>query len=384
MRVLLVGNYAPDAQQGMLRFAGILRSLLPQRGIEVVSVAPRVRWGVLMRGDPNGPAAKWLGYFDKYLLFPGELRRRVAAEAARGPLLVHVADHSNSIYVPRRPAIPWVVTCHDMLAVRGARGEATDCPASALGRRLQIAILSGLSRASGVACDSSSTLADLDRLAPRTPGHLRRRILLGQNHPYRRPEPADASSRLAALPGVPWDRPFLLHVGSNLARKNRSAVLGVLAALRDRWTGNAVFCGAGLDTEGTARARELGVERRVFNLPGPTEAQLEAVYSRAHALVFPSTCEGFGWPVIEAQACGCPVVASDRTSLPEVGGDGALYFAPDDVAGMSAAVLSLAVPAARAAAIERGLANAARFGQDRMVDEYVAFYADVRSQTKTP
>jgi glycosyltransferase involved in cell wall biosynthesis len=362
MKILLICNYPPDAQQSMLRFADVLRRGLAGRGWDVVPVAPKARWGGLTGRGPGPRSARWLGYMDKYLLFPLELRRKARVESARGPLLAHVIDHGNSIYLPARADIPWVVTCHDMLAVRGALGEATDCPATILGRRLQRGILAGLRRAGGVACDSASTLGDLDRLAPREPGHLRRVIPLGQNHPYGRVDPAAARARLSSLSGVPWEQPFLLHVGSNLARKNKAAVIDVLGRLRGRWDGNAVFCGAPMTPELSARSRD---------------AQLEAVYSLAHALVFPSNCEGFGWPVIEAQACGCPVIASDRTSLPEVGGEGAVYFAPDDTAGMAGAVLGLGLPEARAAAVARGRTNAARFSKDRMIDDYIGFYAEV-------
>jgi glycosyltransferase involved in cell wall biosynthesis len=270
-----------------------------------------------------------------------------------------------------------MATCHDLLAVRGALGEDTDCPASALGRLLQARVLAGLRRASAVACDSKSTQGDLARLAPDCPGQLRRVIPLGQNYPYRRAEPAAARASLAAHKEIPWEQPFLIHVGSNLPRKNKCAVIDVLGRLRERWAGNAVFCGAELNAEMKIRALANGVAGRVFALAAPSNVQLEAAYSLAHALVYPSTCEGFGWPVIEAQACGCPVISSDRTSLPEVGGGAALTFAPDDIAGMAEAVLALAGAGFRSAAVERGLANAARFGQDRMIDDYVAFYGEV-------
>jgi len=371
MKVLLVGNYEPDAQQSMQRFGEVLAEKLPQLEWEIEVVRPRPAWGKLA-ARRGGSVAKWLGYVDKYILFPRELRRR-AAEAA----VVHVVDHSNAIYVPRRAHARWLVTCHDLLAVRGALGEDTDCPASALGRRLQRAILAGLGRADGIACDSTSTFQDLTRLAPQQAGQMRRVILLGLNHPYRRIEAAEAQARLAALPGIPWNQPFWLHVGSNLARKNKAGVLRVFASASARWPGNLVFCGAELTAELRAQAVAAGLAHRVFAVPRPDNPQLEAIYNLAEALIYPSKCEGFGWPVIEAQACGCPVVCSDRTSLPEIAGEGALVFPVEAEAAMAGALLQLGAAAFRAEVVAKGLANVRRFSTERMIDDYVALYCAI-------
>lgn len=375
MKILLVGNYAPDRQQSMLRFGTMLHDRLQRRGCDVATLAPEVRlpWG------PGGRWSKWSGYVDKYLFFPPRLTRWANAHVRTAPqrTVVHVVDHSNAVYVPRRRTVRWVATCHDLLAVRGALGEDTDCPATFLGRRLQRSIVAGLSRANGIAADSTSTREDVDRLVPRSHPQSRKVILLGLNHPYTQVERDAARSRLTALKGVPWDQPFLLHVGSNLARKNKPGVLRVFRRLAATWPGNLVFCGAPLPDEVKTEAEREGVGRRVFAVTAPGNAELEAIYSLADALVFPSRCEGFGWPVIEAQACGCPVVCSDRTSLPEVGGAAALVHSLEDEAGMAESVRRLMQPEFRAAVVARGLANLGRFKIERMVDEYIALYDEV-------
>jgi glycosyltransferase involved in cell wall biosynthesis len=385
MRILLVGNYPPDGQQSMLRFGAMLGEPLQRRGLEVSFVAPQSSGlARALQRKSSGAAAKWLGYFDKYILFPRHLARHVARNPAGS--IVHVVDHSNAVYVPRSRSgeTPWVVTCHDLLAVRGALGEDTDCPASALGRRLQRAITRGLARASAIACDSTSTLRDVERLVPTTRAQLRPVILLGLNHPYGRIAEPEARSRLSAINDVPWAQPFVLHVGSNLARKNKAGVLRVFARVADRWPGNLVFCGAELPGELRAAAGALGVAHRVFAAPGLDNRQLEAAYTLAHAMIYPSKCEGFGWPIIEAQACGCPVVCSDRTSLPEVGGAAAFVHALDDEAGMADSVLRLTAPACRTDVVSRGQANLARFRADRMIDAYAALYEEVLAGSGSP
>lgn len=378
MKLVLLCNYVPDAQQSMLRFGSLLREQWLARGHEVTTIAPAqsgvARW---LGRRAGGAGKKWLGYFDKYILFPRVLTRRVRDAVTGARAVVHVVDHSNALYVPRRATVPWVVTCHDLLAVRGALGEDTDCPASTIGRQLQGAIVRGLGRASAIACDSTSTLRDVERIVPAGGGQARRVVLLGFNHPYRRLAETEARARLAVLPGVPWEKPFLLHVGSNLTRKNKAGVLRVFARIAADWPGVLIFFGAEFPPELRAAAQTGALAGRVFAVPGPDNDQLEAAYTLAHALLYPSRCEGFGWPIIEAQACGCPVVCSDRTSLPEVGGAAALVHALEDEPGMAASVQRLAGPAFRAEVLARGSANLARFTTAGMIDAYAALYEDV-------
>jgi glycosyltransferase involved in cell wall biosynthesis len=115
-----------------------------------------------------------------------------------------------------------------------------------------------------------------------------------------------------------------------------------------------------------------GLEGQVVELGGVYDEDLRALYSGAVALVFPSIHEGFGWPVIEAQACGCPVFASNRPPLPEVGGAGAFYFDPEDPGG-AAAVIAAGLDrldALRAA----GLENVQRYSAEAMAGAYIRIY----------
>ena len=358
----------------MLRFGALLRRILEARGCEVVDVRPEARLTALLGKRVPQRTAKWIGYVDKYLLFPSRLARRIAGERASGASLVHVADHSNAVYVPKASPIPWVVTCHDLLAVRGALGEDTDCPASALGKRLQRRITVGLARATAIACDSTATLGDVERIVIPPGPQGRHVILLPPDRAYGIISRDEALQRLASVGGIPWTEPFLIHVGSNLARKNKPALIRIVARLGARWKGNIVFCGPALPAEILAQAKEAGIVDRVFCLKRPENSQLGAAYALAHALLFPSKCEGFGWPVVEAQACGCPVICSNRTSLPEVGGDAAMVFDLADEAGMADAVLRLEDPAYRAELAGRSRKNLERFTEERMAKSYLGLY----------
>ncbi len=371
-RVLLIANYEPDKQQSMLRFSRLLERKLRGNGVNIDLLQPAVlagRWTF-----SHHAIDKWIGYIDKFVLFPLMLRRRIAASKKT---LIHICDHSNSPYTTFLGDVPIVVTCHDLLAVRGALGEDTDCPASMFGRLLQRWILYGLRRASFVACDSIATRDDLIRLAGLEVQARSNVIHLAQNHPYKRIDAETAWERLRPISALSSKIPFLLHVGSNLKRKNREGVLRVAANSRLRWSGLIVFAGEALEAATWKLADQLTLRDQIVEMVNPTNEVLEALYNVAFAMVYPSRHEGFGWPVIEANACGCPVICSNRTSLPEIAGDGAAIFSPDDWDGMCNALASLRDPQIRQRFIEAGFKNALRFDADRMAEAYKLVYLRV-------
>jgi glycosyltransferase involved in cell wall biosynthesis len=182
------------------------------------------------------------------------------------------------------------------------------------------------------------------------------------------------TSRLGAVSGLDLNRPFSLHVGSNLRRKNRDAILRIVALVKDKWNGQIVFAGEPLSGELRGLAREIGVADRVVEVPDPSNELLEALYNRAVALVYPSRFEGFGWPVIEAQACGCPVICSNSGPLPEVAGGAGLFHRVEDEAGFAADLIRLTDGSERARWSEKSVINAKRFATSKMLDEYVTIY----------
>jgi glycosyltransferase involved in cell wall biosynthesis len=373
MKVVLIGNYALDAQESMQRYAHMLHEGLAQAGCDVRLVAPRP---VLNPGRPARGLWKWVGYVDKYLLGTKEIRQAVSAAD-----IVHVCDHSNAVYVPRAPSVPYVVTCHDLLAVRGALGEDTDCPASAAGRQLQHAILRGLHRAQAVVCVSQATLRDAQRLLR----NGSQRLLVvpnAQHYPYRPLDADEARGRLSHITSLSGDSLYLLHVGENHRRKNREAVLETFARIASGWQGVLVFAGHPLSGGLRELAGRLGVMGRVVEVVKPTNEVLEALYSRAFALLFPSRFEGFGWPVIEAQACGCPVLCSSREPLPEVSGGAAITCEADDTRAFGEWILRLAgSPDLRTDLVRRGLANAARHDRATMVRQFMLLYGQLTRRT---
>jgi glycosyltransferase involved in cell wall biosynthesis len=112
-----------------------------------------------------------------------------------------------------------------------------------------------------------------------------------------------------------------------------------------------------------------------LELSAVSDEDLRALYSTATLLLFPSLKEGFGWPIVEAQACGCPVATSKRSPMDEVAGDAAIYLDPENPASAAAALKDALTNLASIR--EASLRNAARF-RSGMIDEYVALYERVR------
>jgi glycosyltransferase involved in cell wall biosynthesis len=161
------------------------------------------------------------------------------------------------------------------------------------------------------------------------------------------------------------EHPYVLCIGSLTPSKNLAPVTRALAEAGIP----VVVVGA----SGVKRvyAEEAGLTAPGVHLAGRlSDPELRHLTRGARALVFPSLYEGFGLPVIEAQAVGCPVVASDRASIPEAGGDAALYF---DALDPAAAVTLLAtLDGERDTLIARGHANVTRFSWEVSADRVLA------------
>jgi glycosyltransferase involved in cell wall biosynthesis len=364
--VCLVGNYAADQWHSMDRFARMMLQGLSSEGVAVRLVRPKPRLGLIQAGPF---VQKWLGYVDKFIIFPRELR-----QAASDASLIHICDHSNAPYVQKN-SVPTVITCHDLLAVRSGLGEPSDHPPSPAGRILQRWILRGLRRASAVVCVSDSTRQDAERLVKargETPELHTIHLAIDE---YFRVQPiAEARLTLARYPQLDLTQPFVLHVGSNLRRKNREGVLRIFARVQERWPGQLVFAGEALTDILAGQARALGIACRIVEIAGPSHEELSALYNCAGVLLYPSRSEGFGWPIVEAQACGCPVLCSDSGAVAEVAGDGALIHPHEDETAFAHDLLRLLEEPEYQRWRARSLKNAERFSAAKMIRRYVELY----------
>lgn len=182
--------------------------------------------------------------------------------------------------------------------------------------------------------------------------------------------------------------PYWLAVGSIEPRKNYDVLLD---ALELYWSASTrrlplhIAGGRGWKSERLhsrfARLAEKGMVKYLGYVP---DAALPALYASAEALIFPSWYEGFGLPVLEAMTLGCPVISSNRTSLPEVGGQTVTYVDPADPRQIATAMLTLETDSAlRERMIRDGLVQAASFSWEKTARDTLAFYEQILSTEKS-
>ncbi|WP_223860581.1 glycosyltransferase family 4 protein [Spirosoma validum] len=377
-RFILIGNYEPDRQESMQRFSQMLQDGLLEAGYVVELWKPTVWLGKWSKSTLQG-LGKWLGYIDKWILFPLQLRWRVQKYKKR-KVYFHICDHSNAPYLPHLPHYQTGITCHDILAIRGALGHADAyCPASKTGKIFQNWIGGHLKKASILAADSKQTLVHLEEYIGKaiTTADRWRVIHVGFNGNFYPLSTREADQLLTT--NVPdLTKPYLLHVGSSLPRKNRNMLVETLALLTNEWRGVVCFAGQPVDQPLADRIKELGIEDRIITVVKPSHQLLLALYRNCEAFVFPSFSEGFGWPVIEAQACGVPVISSSIQPIPEVSGDGALLADPHQPVSFADAFRQLHQPGKREELIQLGYQNCERFKVADMIDAYLNLYGLTR------
>jgi alpha-1,3-rhamnosyl/mannosyltransferase len=326
---------------GPARAARDLRTALAARGdVEVVPLA-----------QPPGPGGRVArGLVRELAWLPFGLPRRAGTIRAD---LIHCP---LPLAPPRATGIPTVVTLHDTLA--------WDHPewftrANALHARTTLA--RGLRAAAAVLVPSAHTR---DRLHARVRGVREVRVT-----------PLGIDERFSPGPAGGDRGPYLLAVGTLQPRKNLEAALAAFERLHAGGLEHRLVVAGARGWRDEALVARLGVSPagEWIEFAGRVDDDaLVRLYRGAACLLFPSRAEGFGFPPLEAMACGTPVVAAAAGSLPEVLGDAAPLVEPDDVDGLARAVAGvLADPEPWRA---RGLARAARFTWAECAEATVAAY----------
>jgi glycosyltransferase involved in cell wall biosynthesis len=278
--------------------------------------------------------------------------------------------HSPDFVLP--PTLPrtrTLLTVHDLSFVR----DPESAPA-VLRDYLNVVVPRSVRRADHVFTDSEATRQDLAELY-RTPPEKMSVLYCGISEAF---QPVMDAARLEAVRARyglgGW--PFILAVGTLQPRKNYTRLIQAFAQIARGdlrlviaggrgWLFDAVF----------AEVERLRLKERVL-FPGfIDDADLPALYSAAGVLAYPSIYEGFGLPMLEAMACGTPVVASTASCLPEVAGEAALLAPPTDVDALAGA-LQRAVQddALRGDLIAKGFQRARQFGWDASARQLAATY----------
>ncbi len=228
-------------------------------------------------------------------------------------------------------------------------------------------------------CVSESTARDLKRLFPAAAS---RPVTLAPNGVDRNAfHPAGEAEIRAFRNKYRIARPYFLLVGQREHHKNTYLFFRGFARLNGREDFDIVCAGGYAQLEPELAVFAPGAAVHMLRLG---DDELRAAYSGARALVYPSTYEGFGLPVLEAMACGCPAIACATASIPEVAGDAVLYVGEDDAEAMAAALARVLEPETRAALGARGLARAQTFSWERMAVIMGQAMTDVAKAERRP
>ncbi len=296
-------------------------------------------------------------------------------------LAKHFALLRQPVHLPNQHYgrwVPWlnqpsVVTVHDL--VRLAFPFAKEGWISATGLMLD---RTGIRKATHVICVSEVTKRDLLRHLD-VPEEKITVIHNGVNHDVFHPCQKQPHSRFRS--------PYLLYVGSERPRKNLGALLRAFALVKQQGT---PFHSLTLLKVGPAgrsdtfrkvtweEACRLGIEYDIQFVENISDQELAVIYSNAIALVFPSLYEGFGLPVVEAMACGCPVITSNVSSLPEIAGSAALLVDPCNSEAIAEAIRSVILDSTtRTHLRDQGLLRARDFSWDKTAQATFRVYQRV-------
>ncbi len=379
-KIVLIGNYLPDKQESMKLFLDMFYKAYQLKELEVEVWHPVVFFGKIASVTTSG-VGKWLSYVDKYLLFPMVLvGKQLKRKFKKEDVTYHICDHSNAPYLLFLPRNRTVITCHDVLAIRGAFGyKDAFCEASLTGKILQGWIFYSLLKAHKIVFVSEFTrnqFIELKLLKNRQNVGIKplyKVIYNGFNANFGPLNDAVASSVFKKY-DINFKTPYILHVGSALPRKNRELLVELLQTLSDSWNGIICFAGQKIDTKLDNLITKYGLQGRVVSILRPSHELLVALYSNCDAFVFPSFAEGFGWPLIEAQACGAPVIASALNPMIEVCGGAALHANPYNPLEFVNAFNLLKDKSFRDNIVDQGFKNCERFEKEVKVNAYLDFY----------
>lgn len=350
IRIVVDVRAAHAGLSGIGRYAANLLISLHRRhpDIKVLGLATPASMDYLA---PHTDAPLLNGGIDEPNLALPDLLRDLGADVYHTPLFV----------LPPIRSCRCICTIHD--AIPAVRPDL--CPAEFAGFFKRQAA-SAARAADHVVTVSESSRRDLVRELGIDPGRIS--VVYEPVSPIFAPRAPEGVDRLGLRPG------YILSVGALDRRKNLTGLFRACARLGGPPL-VVVGGGSGDGFDAAAEAVRLGLADRVQFLGRVDDETLATLYSGAGVFVFPSFYEGFGLPVVEAMACGAPVVASNTSSIPEVAGDAALLVDPHDpeaIAGAIAAVLS--TPTLRQTMIRKGFERARRFTTDAQAEGLLRIY----------
>lgn len=323
-RVALIAK-PEGASTGVGRYVHMLHQTLCEAGVDAVRIAPTI---------PPLPNA---GY-TLLRKFGMDLRTfltnyPVWARYPKADIYHFTSQNLACLLLFCHPKGKIVVTVHDIIPYMLRNVPHLCTYRTAADRLFDRLAMVGLKRADVLVADSQYTKQCIIEHLGIAPDKIEV-VYLGIDH--QRFRPLEVSASIRERYNLSQDRRYLIYVGSEDPRKNLVTLLRALAELR-RTVPDVELIKVGRAHFETERQRlielasELGIRAAIHFLDDVPEDDLPLLYNLADVCVMPSLYEGFGFPVIEAMACGTPIVAASSTSLPEVVGDAGCLVNPSDI-----------------------------------------------------
>lgn len=369
--VLLLRDMAEERRFSMERFADELGAALardPRLAIRTTAIGPSPLSRVPLVGRADT-------YLARYVRYPLHAR-------GHGASVYHLIDQGYGHVAALLPLRRTVVTCHDLMLLRAAEGGAGFKP-----RRRSVVRFrwsTGFLRKVGhVACVSEATRRDAIRLLGVEPSRTSV-VPPGVDQRFRPLKREDREVRAREVGGNRTHA--ILQVATGNPYKNIAGALRVTRKLLDIGHDVALLrVGPPLDGDDLQLARELRLDDAIVECGRVSDERLVELYNASDCLLFPSFWEGFGWPPLEAMACGTPVVVSSAPSLVEIVGDSGLIAPATDIDALSRAVASILSSSDRAKDLaERGVKQASRFRWERAAAAYTEIYERLLEAAGTP
>jgi len=368
----------------MPKFAQMLADGMKNRGHTVEVLSPRPYF---FRLPIRQKLRKWMGYIDQYLIFPSRVRVRLK-RLPKDTLFVF-SDQALGPWVPLVKRLPHVIHCHDFLAQRSALGQIPENKTGLAGKQYQAFIRRGFKQGKNFISVSNNTRKDLQNFLTAPP--LRSDVVYnGLNQSFAPGNPEHARLSLTRQYGIELANGYLLHVGGNQWYKNRKGVLEIYEAFRSEYQVNIPILLVGQNP--TKELLEISdsspFKSGIHWLTNLDDDAIKTVYQGATIFIFPSLGEGFGWPIAEAMASGCPVITTNEAPMTEVAGEVALLIPRRPVdptkveawaaegAGRVNEVIQFSTQQ-RLDVIQQSIENARRFDTERSLDQIEEIYSSI-------
>ncbi|MEL7332540.1 MAG: glycosyltransferase family 1 protein [Cyanobacteria bacterium J06560_2] len=337
---------------------------------EIIEFTPQVD---LSAGNKNAVQRGLEKYYERYWRYPKSLKNQNVD-------MFHIIDHSDGhlLYWLRNWDTPTVITCHDLInwvQPDTFKGKAL-LPAVSMAT-WKFAV-KGIESADHVVSVSAHTEKDIVNYLD-VPSERVTVVPNAVESVFCQLEPQVVATFRTEI-GLSEETFCLLNVGSNNLRKNVLSALKLTAELNAK---GVPICflktGADFSAEQTAFIEKNGIADKTRYLGKPDQETLIKIYNAADVLIAPSTYEGFGLTVLEAMACGTPVITSNVTSLPEVAGDAAILVGPMDIEGMVEGAIRLYESVeVRDRFTQQGLNRVKSFTWEKTAEQVASVYQNIR------